>query len=208
MESGHVVAIIPAAGESHRFSGTHKLVERIGRQAVIELTIRRVSDSPVDRVIVVSGTASVRLRRILDNLDPVHEDLRIVPNPDHASGLGSSIAAGVAACSTGDDILIWPADMPMIRGDTAAQVISAGKADSIVIPVFEGKRGHPVFFGRSFRDELLALEGDTGGRAVIDRHPDAVHEVQVADPGIHFDIDTEEDLSKAAELLLKREHDA
>jgi molybdenum cofactor cytidylyltransferase len=94
------------------------------------------------------------------------------------------------------------ADQPRLQPDTLnillsyfASVGEAGQ-QAIIFPVYEGKRGNPVIFGSAYFEELAALEGDTGGRAVVRAHPQAAIEIPVPDPAIHEDVDTPEDLAR------------
>ena len=116
---------------------------------------------------------------------------------DAELGMGHSLAAGVAHELQASGWVVALADMPNVRPQTVraiAQALSLQRG--IVVPYFHSERGHPVAFGEAFRDELLALHGDNGARAVLHAHPDKVHRLQVDDPGIVQDIDTPEDLQK------------
>ena len=62
-----------------------------------------------------------------------------------------------------------------------------------MLPVHDGRRGHPVIFASGYRKELLALSGDRGARSVVERHPGCVVEVPVSAPGILTDVDTPEE---------------
>ena len=64
----------------------------------------------------------------------------------------------------------------------------------IVIPSWEGERGHPVLFSRRFFGELMAVDGDMGGRAVIAAHPEQVFLLPVNEKGVVMDIDRPGDL--------------
>jgi len=66
----------------------------------------------------------------------------------------------------------------------------------IAAPVHKGERGHPVGFGAALREELLALDGDLGARAVVDRHRDSVQLIECDDPGILFDVDRKSDIAR------------
>jgi molybdenum cofactor cytidylyltransferase len=59
-----------------------------------------------------------------------------------------------------------------------------------VVPRFDGRRGHPVFFGPDPLDEVLALESGQGANQVVRRRPDRVVEVEVEDPAVVSDLDT------------------
>ena len=83
--------------------------------------------------------------------------------------------------------------MPRVAVSTievVARTLDGGP--SIVAPFYRGQRGHPVGFGSAHRDALLALDGDTGARALLSMHQ--IARVDVDDPGILRDVDTPEDL--------------
>lgn len=115
------------------------------------------------------------------------------------SGMGWSIACGVAATAGAPGWLILPADLPLVRADTLRRVADALTEHEVVLPLHQGERGHPVGFGRACRDPLMALRGDEGARCVLARFP--VRRLKVDDPGCVFDIDTWDALLRARELL-------
>lgn len=86
------------------------------------------------------------------------------------------------------------ADMPRIASATieaVARELDAGKP--LVAPCYRGQRGHPVGFGLVHREALLALDGDTGARALL--NSPALTRIDVDDPGILRDVDTPADLN-------------
>jgi molybdenum cofactor cytidylyltransferase len=89
-------------------------------------------------------------------------------------------------------------DHPLVSEDTYSLLIhTADKLpDSIIIPEFEGKNGHPVCFGKCFFPELLAAPLDQGARYVVRRNRDRIQKVAVNDPGIIRDIDTIDDYER------------
>ena len=124
---------------------------------------------------------------------------RIVINEHAEQGMGSSIAAGVAASVDATGWLIALGDMPWIRVDTAAAIVDALRESSgakIVVPVFGGQRGHPVGFTVDYGRRLQALTGDSGARGIIQSDANFVEEVVVDDAGIIADVDTREDLKR------------
>ncbi|CAI8965770.1 molybdenum cofactor cytidylyltransferase [Pseudomonas frederiksbergensis] len=108
------------------------------------------------------------------------------------TGLGDSIAAGVAACSHHGGWLIMLGDMPFILPSSIEQVVAAIADDTISVPVHEGQYGHPVGFGRSFGPGLMALTGDQGAKSLFAQA--RVVEVAVEDPGVLWDVDIPERL--------------
>lgn len=114
---------------------------------------------------------------------------------DAARGMGHTLAAGVRASDGAAGWVVALADMPGILPSTIALVAQAlGGGASIVAPRFRGDRGHPVGMASRFRDDLLALQGDAGARAIVAAHKDAVTLLDVDDPGVLKDIDTPADL--------------
>ncbi len=86
-------------------------------------------------------------------------------------GMGASLAHGIAQARGADGWVVALADMPRILPQTIQMMVDAlEEGASIAAPVHKGERGHPVGFASSLRDELLALDGDQGARAVIERH--------------------------------------
>ena len=66
----------------------------------------------------------------------------------------------------------------------------------ISFPVFEGRRGNPVLWGRGFFKALAGLSGDIGGRRILAENPAAVNSISWTDDSIHNDIDTGDDLRR------------
>ena len=101
------------------------------------------------------------------------------------------LAAGVAAAQEAKGWLVALADMPSIAAASYRAVLDALVAGAgIARPMLDGQVGHPVGFAAAYRDGLLSLTGDRGGKAIIAAHPAAVADCPVSDPGILFDIDT------------------
>jgi molybdenum cofactor cytidylyltransferase len=111
-------------------------------------------------------------------------------------GMGSSIAAGVEACSDADGWLIWPADMPLVRPETALAVAHALRSHPVAYAQYRGMRGHPVGFSSELFSELVRLKGDEGAKRLLARYPSVG--LELPDRGILLDIDTEEDLRAAS----------
>ena len=110
-----------------------------------------------------------------------------------STGMGDSIAAGVAACPQLSGWLIVLGDMPFILPSSIERVVAGMADDCISVPVHEGEFGHPVGFGRSFGAALRALSGDRGAKALFAQA--RVVEVAVDDPGVLWDVDVPEKLT-------------
>jgi molybdenum cofactor cytidylyltransferase len=126
------------------------------------------------------------------------EGIGIVVNPEADEGMGVSIARGVRATTQATGWVIALADMPFIQTETIVTVAHTIKRGCILAaPIFKGRRGHPVGFGRVFFAELVALSSDTGARQIIEQHKKHLVLIPVDDPGIHQDVDSLADLGKS-----------
>jgi molybdenum cofactor cytidylyltransferase len=126
-------------------------------------------------------------------------NIKLVQHPLTAQGMGHSLAAGaerLLAESRADAVAIFLADMPAIRRDSLETLFAHASANAIVLPSYQGKRGHPVLFGRAFWPQLATLSGDAGAKPVLQQHPEAVRIVELNEPGVLQDIDTPADLSQ------------
>ncbi len=83
-------------------------------------------------------------------------------------------------------------DQPFLTPTIFESLIAAWTArhEAICVSSYAGQRGNPALFPRAYFEELIALRGDVGGREVMRRHPDAVHEVPMSDAVAGRDIDT------------------
>lgn len=186
--------IVLAAGKSERMGRRNKLLLEIDDETIIERAVRTAVDSHIGDTIVVVGADGERVEEVITKLQ-----VRVIHNADYAQGMASSIRAGVRAAGRGrTGYGICLGDMPDVQPSTFEHLAGAlhENPQSIVIPVYEGMDGHPVFFGSRFYDSLLNLRGDAGGRDLIDRNPYAVIRIPVSDSGILMDIDTDADFSR------------
>lgn len=187
-----VVAVVLAAGLSSRM-GSHKMLADFRGLPLVRATVNAISQSSVDEVIVVTGHASGKVEAVLQGLN-----VRCVENADYASGLASSLRAGVMAAGEADAVVVCLGDMPLVKAQTIDRLISAYNPTehrSIVAPVHMGQFGNPVLWGREHFARLISLAGDKGARSLIaDLKSEAV-EIAVDDPGVLADADTPEALA-------------
>lgn len=191
--ASYATGVLLAAGYGSRFDpdGIHnKLLARLpdGTPVAHEAAHRLLRVVP--RVLAIVRPGSDPLARVLNDAG-----CDVIFSADAQRGMGASLAAAIAASDDAESWIVALADMPRIAAETIEAVARAldGGA-SIVAPYFEGQRGHPVGFGPEHRDALLALDGDTGARALFASH--AVMRLDVDDPGVLSDVDTPDDLRK------------
>jgi molybdenum cofactor cytidylyltransferase len=157
----------------------------------LEQVLKVFSGSNLFEVIVILGQEYEEITK-LKSLKLVHTVL----NKDYEQGMSTSIIAGVKAVhKDAKGIMIALADMPFIEQSTINCMINTymEKGKGIIVPVYNGRRGHPVIFSTAYRNELLIIKGDEGGRRIIEAHPEDVFELEVGSDTVTRDIDTPED---------------
>ncbi|MFG1202957.1 molybdopterin-binding/glycosyltransferase family 2 protein [Xanthobacter aminoxidans] len=199
-------AVILAAGRSSRMGeGINKLLAEVGGRPVIRRVAEAALASRARPVIVVTGHEHGRVEAALAGLE-----VSFVHNPDHATGMASSLRAGIAAVpETVAGALVVLGDMPLLAPGLLDRLMAAYAPASgrlIAAPVEGGQRGHPVLWSRRFFAELAALEGDVGARAILAANAELVAEVPVAaEEGAFLDVDTPRLLAEAREAAAKGE---
>lgn len=109
----------------------------------------------------------------------------------------TSLQAGIRSLpSRTSGALLFLVDHPLVDSETIALLVRKVGADRIVLPTFEGRRGHPVLFGSAILQEILGLSASQGANIVVHKDPDRIVEVSVNSPGILVDVDTPEDFLK------------
>ena len=182
-----VSVILLAAGESKRLR-MPKLLLPFGKSTILEQTIDNLLNSRVDEVIVVLGYRAEEMMRKLAN-----RPVKIAINPIYHHGMSTSIVKGLSLVNNrAQAIMVALADQPLINSQTINRLIeeSLGYDKGIVIPAYQAERGHPVIFASKYKEELLGLKGDIGGKHTIKQHPNDTLEVVADSKAITMDINT------------------
>jgi molybdenum cofactor cytidylyltransferase len=186
--------IVLAAGTGSRFGASgHKLTQRLGSSSVLASTLRHAIASHLPVVVVTTEPLADAARHHVASRDVIVVPEVGTPNPQPL-GMGYSIAAGVAARPDASSWLVLPGDMPMVQSSTIVAVAAALEHHPVAYAQHRGRRGHPVGFAAELYSELVTLAGDEGARRLVARYP--AHGVDVDDPGVLIDVDTEADLEK------------
>jgi molybdenum cofactor cytidylyltransferase len=187
------VIIVLAAGLGSRFAGpSHKLSQTLGAGSVLGQTLVHAIESRLSVTVVTTDGLAAEASRWVARRDVVV--LPEVGSPGAGSlGMGYSIAAGVAARPQAGGWLVLPGDMPLVKPSTLQQVAAGLAQHAVVYAQYRGRRGHPVAFGAELFSDLVQLSGDEGARRVMARYPS--FGLEVDDPGILLDVDTEADLA-------------
>jgi len=185
-----IAGLVLAAGLSRRMAQPKLLLPVEGGKPLVRLTVERVLAADLDEVIVVLGAEADAVAAALGGLA-----VRTVINPRPAEGQSTSLRVGLDALAAGTEAVVvglgdQPLPDPSLIGRMVATYRQTGRP--IVVPRYRDGRGNPVLFAASLLDEVRALAGDQGGRAVIARDPERVAEVAVDAP-MPPDVDTPDD---------------
>lgn len=168
-----VGCLLMAAGNATRFAA-NKLLSPFGGKLLIEWALEAIPAPLFRQVTVVTQYPQVeQLAR--------RAGFAVVRNSCPERGVSHTILLGVEAMERCDGILFMVADQPMLRRTSVERVVRAWQAqpDQIVSAAHGQRRGNPCAFPRRFFAELMHLQGDRGGSAVIRAHPDALQLVEL-----------------------------
>lgn len=183
-----ISAILLAAGESRRM-GRFKQLLSLGEKSFVEHCVDNLLASRVNEIIVVTGHRDSEVRRAIDD-----RAVRFAHNSDYESGMASSIKCGVRAVSEGARACVLAlVDQPQIGAEIVNRVIETYKAPTlIVIPTYDGKRGHPILLDLRLKEEILAMDPEEGLRQVVRAHQDSIAQVAVSSRAVIEDCDLPE----------------
>ena len=189
-----IAGILLAAGKSTRM-GSNKLLTPISGKPMIRVSAEALLASSAGPVLVVTGHERERVEDALKGLD-----VSFIDNPAFATGLASSLKAGLAALTEDiDGVVVALGDMPLVAGRHVNRLIAAfnpAEHRTIIVPVHGGERGNPVLWGRQYFQEMMSLEGDRGAKSLMDRHEDHITEIAMRSDAVLADFDTPEALAR------------
>ena len=187
-------AILLCAGTASRFGSPKLLARRPDGVPIVTHSAHGLMEG-AGNVLAVIRPGDRELQYVL-----VTAGCDVIESATAARGMGASLASGVAGSPDASGWIVALGDMPDILPATHRAVVDAlAKGAKLAAAVSRAtrERGHPVGFSRALFDELCALDGDEGARAIVQRHRGSLAEVPVDDPGIFLDVDTPADLARA-----------
>ena len=192
-----VTAIVLAAGQSRRMGRFKQLLPLEG-STVIETVVARLESVAGEdfelAILVVLGHRAREVERRLGN-----RDFLCVVNDRFREGMVTSVQSGVrAADPESAGYLICLGDQPDLNTEVVARIIHCSQSSGagIVVPTHDGRRGHPVYIRRGYRDEILALPADLGLNTVTGRHAGDTLEIEVDAAEVLEDLDTPADYAR------------
>ena len=175
--------------------GTPKALLPIFGRTFLENILNTISGTSIQETIVVLGHHRSEIEQAVALESAIF-------NPDYEKGMITSLQAGIRSLSwDAAGAFLFLVDHPLTDRTTIEAMITQLAPNRIVLPTFEGRRGHPVLFSSEVLQEILALPSSEGANIVVRKHPDRIVEVPVNAPGILVDVDTPEQFEK-----LRREY--
>jgi len=200
-----ICAILLAAGQSRRM-GAQKLLLPFDGGTVIGRIAGEILRSPVARTFVVVGADGERVAAALETVRVSRKGGRsrgfprgafsFVTNPDPDGDMLSSVRCGLRAMESGcEAVLVALGDQPSITAELVARIVHAFRASGrgIVVPVYGGKRGHPLLFSARYGQEVLTRYDDLGLRGLLRAHPEDVLELPADSASVLSDMDYPQD---------------
>lgn len=173
-------AIVMASGLSKRM-GENKLFLDFKGKEIYKHTLDLLKELDLNKVIVVSSYDQILNEAKEMGFEAIHND-------DNEVGKSSSIRLGTQACDN-ESLMYFVADQPLLTIETCNKLIDAYKENEVITyPVVNDRRGAPVIFPNSYKEDLLKLEGDQGG--MILAYKQEVNKVEIDDESELLDIDT------------------
>ena len=199
MSKQRIASVILAAGDSQRM-GKPKALLKIGPLVFLETIFNLLNEAKYDPIITVLGND---FREIFQSIQNKRKIL-FLRNQFPDKGQLYSIQCGLKHVP-GDvpGCLVVLVDHPLVSLTTYLTIHEAAQKFpyKIIIPVFEGKRGHPVYFGKKYFNDLLTAPLSEGARYVVQKYEKNILEIPVDDAGILVDIDTPEEYNQYLENL-------
>lgn len=180
-------AIVLAAGESKRM-GSPKMLLDFGGVTMLERVIENITNSKISDTIVVLGAERDKLTEIIERMPVSH-----CFNENYREGMLSSVKCGFRNVPADTDaVLVFQGDQPFISPEVINSVIEKYLSSDfgLVMPVFNGKRGHPLLIDSRYFNEIELLDSSEGLRSLARRNSEDVLEVNTNQPGILRDFDT------------------
>ena len=193
-----ICAVVLAAGRSRRM-GTQKLLLPFAGSTVIARVVDQIIASDVQRVRVVVGGDQAAIAGCLSG-----RSVEIVPNPEPDSEMLASVRCGLRglppACR---GVLVALGDQPGLTTELVNALVKAFDAADrgIVVPVHDGRRGHPLLFALDYRERIMTDYDEVGLRGLLWDHAADVLEVPVPWPAAISDMDRPEDYRRELERL-------
>lgn len=186
--------ILLAAGNSKRFNG-NKLLAIYKEKPIYMHIVNNVLKLEVNKIICVTQYEEIREALLNTNIN-------VVMNTNSSLGISSSIKLGINFDKEADGYMFMVCDQPFITEKTLKILLDKfiNGEKGIVCVGCGNNKGNPVIFSKKYINELLSLQGDNGGKRILKGHLNDLNVVNIDNEIELFDIDTQEEFTKASHL--------
>jgi molybdenum cofactor cytidylyltransferase len=180
-------AIILASGFSRRM-GCDKLTLPIKGKSILENIVDEILKVDFNEIILIYRNEFVK--KIVEE-----KSIRCIENLNAENGMSESIKIGIKNSSSCDGYMFFVGDQINLNKELISKLIADFEKNNnlIIVPLYNKKRGNPVIFPAEFKEELLKLSGDKGGRVLINKYETRVSYVNIEDENLGIDVDTKEE---------------
>ena len=190
MSGREIAGVLLAAGMSSRM-GANKLFLELGGETLLRRAVRAGIAARLEPLIVVLGYESDRARAEIEGLS-----CRAVVNARYGEGMNTSVSAGISAL--GEDAeaaVVMLADMPFVTAGMIRRVASSWTGEPLVLSLYGEVVAPPILYARSLFPSLRALEGNEGGKRVVEAHRAEAAAVRWPAEALH-DLDVPADVQR------------
>ena len=178
-------AVILAAGDSTRM-GRPKALLQIDGVSFLQSIILKLEKTGITDIIIVLGRDFKQIEARIS----IRRQHQVIINPYPEQGPLSSIQLALKELKPDTNgFLLILVDHPLVSQTTYQAILAQADSGKIIIPVYNRKSGHPVYFGRKFFNDLVHAPLNEGARHVVHKYPQKVKKIEVPDDGILHDID-------------------
>lgn len=180
--------ILLAAGNSNRFKG-NKLLTTVNNKPMYMNVVEKVLKVNFNKIILVTQYEEIKVALM-------EQPIQVIINNNSELGISHSVKLGIQEDLEADAYMFMVCDQPFISLESIETLIDRFiKSDKgMVSAEHKGNLGNPTIFSGKYKKELLSLEGDVGGKAVMKKHLDDLERVPIENEVEIMDIDTRKEL--------------
>ena len=190
-----IKAILLAAGQSKRFKTENKLIKSYKKKPLISYVIKSLIKSKVNKIIIVIGYESERLKKIIAK----NKKIKFIKNYKYSKGISSSIKVGLKNISKKDKgFIIVQSDMPFIKSSILNRLHNSISKKKHLVHVLKYKKklGNPIGFDISTLNKFKKIKGDFGAKYMVKKLKNRTNFIEVNSKKIFKDFDNASDFRR------------